>query len=71
MEKSGSVSTEKASDIESLEAKAYKPNERKNRKIKTCKCGILHTGYYGEICAVCMVYKRALLFSWKPQSQKC
>lgn len=34
-------------------------NGKKLKKMKTCECGIGHTGYYGEICAVCMVYKRA------------
>jgi len=29
-----------------------------NREMKACKCGIFHTGYYGDICAVCMVCKR-------------
>lgn len=34
-------------------------NGEKGRKIKTCKCGIFHSGYYSEACAVCVVCERA------------
>lgn len=27
-------------------------------KLKTCKCGIKHGGYYGDKCAVCVVLER-------------